>query len=330
MGDIPITIAAGDYDRTRPIRDKRVTVDGCDVTYLTLDPEELFFRAIRHQEFDVCELSFSSYMMQKQRGVGGYTAIPVFLSRAFRHSGIYIRTDRGIDTPADLRGRTVGVPEYQMTAAVWQRGMLHDEYNVAPGDLRWRSGGMEQPGRVERAPLAPPDGVDIAPIPDDKTLSGMLADGELDAVMSPRAPSCFAAGAPDIGRLFPDYRAAEQAYFSKTGLHPIMHLVAVRESLAERYPWLCATLYKAFREAKDLAIADLEKIGALAVSLPWVGAELEATRALLGDDIWPYGVAENTSEIEALIRYSHSQGLTARRLSMDELFAPTTFENAKI
>jgi 4,5-dihydroxyphthalate decarboxylase len=196
--------------------------------------------------------------------------------------------------------------------------------------MRWRSGGMEQPGRVERAPLSPPDGVDIAEIPEGKTLSGMLADGELDAVMSPRAPSCFVANAANIGRLFPDYRAAEQAYYTKTGLHPIMHLVAVRESLAERYPWLCATLYKAFREAKDLAIADLEKIGALALSLPWVGAELEATRALLGDDIWPYGVAANIAEIEALTRYSHEQGLTGQRLAIDELFASTTFEYAKI
>ena len=330
MGNISITIAAGDYDRTRPIRDGRVAVEGCDVTYLAIGSSELFFRALRHQEFDVCELSFSNYMTQKQRGVAGYIAIPVFLSRVFRHSGIYIRADRGIDAPADLRGRAVGVPEYPMTAAVWQRGMLQDEYGVAPGDMRWRTGGMEQTGRVERTPFTPPNGVDITPIAADKTLSGMLADGELDALMAPQAPSCFTRGAPNIVRLFPDYRAAEQAYYAKTGLHPIMHLVVVRDSLAERHPWLCASLYKAFREAKQLAIADLEKIGSLAVSLPWVGAELEATRALLGDDFWPYGVAENAKELETLIRYSHEQGLTERRLGVEELFAATTFEYAKL
>jgi len=330
MGDIQITIAAGDYDRTRPIRDGRVAVEGCDVTYLTIGSSELFFRAIRHQEFDVCELSFSNYMTQKQRGVAGYIAIPVFLSRVFRHSGFYIRTDRGIDGPEDLRGRTLGVQEYPMTAAVWQRGMLQDEYGVAPSEMRWRTGGMEQPGRVERAPFTPPDGVDIEPISGDKTLSGMLACGEIDALISPQAPSCFTRGDANIGRLFPDYRAAEQAYYAKTGLHPIMHLVVVRQSLAERHPWLCASLYKAFREAKQLAIADLERIGSLALSLPWVGAELDATRALLGDDFWPYGVAENAKEIETLIRYSHEQGLTERRLTVEELFAATTFEYARL
>ncbi len=330
MSDIPITIATGDYDRTRPIRDGRVTVEGCDVTYLSMPSGELFFRAIRHQEFDVCELSFSNYMTQKQRGATGYTAIPVFLSRVFRHSGFYIRTDRGIKTPEDLRGRTVGVPEYPMTAAVWQRGMLQDEYGVAPGEIHWRSGGMEQPGRVPRSPFTPPDGVEVTPIAAGETLSAMLAEGDIDALITPQPPSCFVRGAAHVGRLFPEYRAAEQAYYAKTGLHPIMHLVAVRESLAERHPWLCASLYKAFREAKRLAIADLEKIGSLALSLPWVGAELEATRALLGDDFWPYGVSENAKDIETLIRYSHEQGLTERRLSVEELFAATTFEYAKL
>ncbi len=330
MSDIPITIAAGDYDRTRPIRDGRVTVEGCAVTYLAMSSSELFFRALRHQEFDVCELSFSNYMTQKQRGVADYIAIPVFLSRVFRHSGFYIRDDRGINAPEDLRGRIVGVPEYPMTAAVWQRGMLQDEYGVAPGEMRWRTGGLEQPGRIERTPFTPPEGVEVTPILADRTLSGMLADGEIDALLSPSPPSCFTRGAANIGRLFPDYRAAEQAYYAKTGLHPIMHLVVVRESLAERHPWLCASLYKAFREAKQLAIAELEKIGTLALSLPWAGAELEATRALLGDDFWPYGVAENAKDIDALIRYSHKQGLTERRLSVEELFAATTFDYARL
>jgi 4,5-dihydroxyphthalate decarboxylase len=330
MGNIPITIVTGDYDRTRPIRDGRVSVEGCDVTHLSMNSSEIFFRAIRHQEFDVCELSFSNYMTQKQRGVAGYIAIPVFLSRIFRHSGIYIRTDRDIDKPEDLRGRTVGVQEYPMTAAVWQRGMLQDEYGIAPSDISWRTGGMEQVGRVERAPFTPPAGVDVTPIPADKTLSTMLADGELDALITPGAPSSFERGAPNIGRLFPNYREAEQAYYAKTGLHPIMHLVAVRESLAEQYPWLCASLYKAFRDAKKLAIADLENLGSLSIMLPWIGSELKATRALLGDDFWPYGVAENKKDIDALIRYSFEQGLTERRLGVEELFAATTFEYAKI
>ncbi len=330
MSTIPITIAAGDYDRTRPIKDGRVPVDGCDVTYLTMEPEELFFRAIRYEEFDVCELSLSSYIMQSSKGKTGYTAIPIFLSRAFRHSGFYVRTDRGIDGPADLKGKLVGMPEYQMTACVWQRGFLKDEYGIEASDIHWRSGGQETPGREERAPITLPPDIDLQRIPDDKTLAGMLESGELDALMLPRAPSCFVNGAPNVGRLFPDYRAAEQAYYKKSGLHPLMHMVAVKKSLVEKYPWLPANLYKAFRQAKDLAVADLERITALPLVLPWVGAELAATRAVLGEDFWPYGVMENEKELHALMRYQIEQGLTETEQRLEDLFAPTTFATAVV
>ena len=330
MAEVPITIVTGDYDRVRPIRDGRVRVDGCAVTFLNQEPEELFFRAIRYEEFDVCELSFSSYMVQKLKGRTGYTAIPVFPSRAFRHSGFYIRTDRGIDGPADLKGKTVGCPEYQMTACVWQRGFLKEEYGIEAADIHWRNGGQEQPGREERAPIELPPEIDLQHIPEDKTLAGMLESGELDALMLPRPPSCFLRGAPNVARLFPDYRAAEQAYYREAGLHPIMHLIAVRQSLVDRYPWLPANLYKAFRQAKNIAIEELERIVTLSVTLPWVGAELAATRAVLGEDVWPYGVAENRREIEALIRYQVEQGLTDREQSVEELFAETTLAVAKI
>jgi 4,5-dihydroxyphthalate decarboxylase len=330
MANIPITIAAGDYDRTRAIRDGRVTVEGCNVTYLPMHPEELFFRAIRYQEFDVCELSFSTYLMQRQRGISGYIAIPVFLSRVFRHSGFYIRTDRGIDSPEALKGKRVGVPEYQMTAAVWQRGLLQDEYDVAPSEITWRTGGLEQPGREERMAFEAPEGGEIKPLGPGETLNFMLESGELDAVIAPRTPACFLNGSPDISRLFPDYRAAEHDYYRKTGLHPIMHLVGVRQSLVEANPWLPASLYKAFRQAKDIALAELDAIGALAISLPWVGAEVAATKAVLGDDIWPYGVEDNRRDIDALIRYSHAQGLTARPLAVEEVFAETTLAVPRI
>ncbi|MGE4221198.1 MAG: PhnD/SsuA/transferrin family substrate-binding protein [Alphaproteobacteria bacterium] len=330
MPNVPITIATSVTDRTRPIMDGRVKVDGCDVTFLPMEIEELFFRAIRFQEFDVCELSMSSYMMQKQRGQLPFIAIPVFLSRAFRHSGIYIRTDRGINGPADLRGKTIGVPEYQMTAVVWQRGILRDEYGIHPREIHWRNGGTEQPGRVERAPLKVPDEIDLQAIPNDKTLAGMLASGELDAVMMPRAPSCFTAGHPNVGRLFPDYRPVEEAYYRKTGLFPLMHLVAVRESLVERYPWLPANIYKAFREAKDVAMADLNRIISFSVSLPWVLSDIAATKKVLGEDIWPYGIEPNRKAIETLVRYSHEDGLTQRQMPMEELFHPATFQIAKI
>ena len=330
MADVPITIAAGDYDRTRAIHDGRVRVDGCDVTYLTLRPEEVFFRAVRHAEFDVTELSFSTYLMLAQRGISAYIAIPVFLSRLFRHSGFYIRTDRGIDGPADLKGKTIGVPEFQVTAAVWQRGFLKDECGIEAWDIKWRAGGVEQPGRIEKLSLDLPDSYDYESIAPDKTLSGMLEAGEIDAIIAPSMPSCFRRGAPNVGRLWPDYRTVEQDYYRRTAMHPIMHVVGVRKSLVEKYPWLPANLYKAFRQAKDIAIADFEYITALNLTLPWVGAELEATRAVLGEDFWPYGLETNSKEVETLIRYSHEQGLTEPGLTARELFAETTLEVAKI
>src|SRR5580700_4959347 len=260
MADIPITIACGNYDRTRPIIDGRVRVEGCAVTCLPLFPEEIFFRAFRYHEFDVCELSFSSYLRTVAAGTSAYMGIPAFVSRIFRHSGIYIRRDAGIASPADLCGKRIGLPEYQITAVVWMRGMLAHEYGVAPTEIHWRSGGQEEPGRRERTPLKPIPGLDLKPIGDDQTLVGMLRNGELDALFTARAPSSFARGEPHIARLFADTRAAEIAYFKKTGLFPIMHLIGIRKTLAERYPWLATSVYKAFCEAKTLAMSNLTEI----------------------------------------------------------------------
>ena len=330
MVQIPITIACGDYDRTRAIKDGRVQVEGCAVTYIPLEPEEVFFRAFRYQEFDVSELSFSSYLRITDEGHSPYTAIPAFVSRVFRHSGIYIRTDRGIRSPADLKGRLVGVPEYQITAVVWMKGILQDEYGVRPADIHWRQGGQEQAGRGERTPLAPIADIDLQAIPSDKTLSGMLAAGELDALFTARAPSCFVEKAPHIGRLFPDYRNVEKAYYKKTGIFPIMHLIGLRKSLAERHPWLATSLYKAFVEAKAYAMKEVREINALPVTLPWLEAEALETMELMGEDFWRYGVEENRKEIETLARYSYEQGLVKKRLSVEDLFAPSTLEISKI
>ncbi|MEC7536424.1 MAG: ABC transporter substrate-binding protein, partial [Pseudomonadota bacterium] len=253
MGNIPITIATNDYDRTRAVKDGAVSVDGCDVTYLTMLPEEMFFRAVRYAELDVTELSLSTHMLQTQRGDAQYLGIPVFLSRVFRHSGFYIRTDRGIASGADLKRKKVGVPEYQMTAAVWQRGLLKDEFGIEPWEIAWRTGGLEETGREERTPINLPDKYDLQRIGPDQTLSGMLESGELDAVISPPMPSCLQRGAPNVARLWPEYRTAEQDYFRRTGIFPIMHILGVKKTLAEKYPWLPANLYKAYGQAKALA-----------------------------------------------------------------------------
>lgn len=330
MSKLTISVATGPYDRTRAIRDGLVEIDGCSTIYLELLPEELFFRAARHAEFDVCEMSFSTYLLQLARDATPYVAIPVFLSRAFRHSGFYIRTDRGILNPADMRGRTVGVPEYQMTAALWQRGLLRDEHGVGAEEIHWRTGGTEQPGRSERVAITLPPEIGVERIGADQTLSGMLAEGSLDAVIMPGVPSCFRRSAPNVGRLFPDYRAAEQAYYARTRLHPIMHVVVIRRSLLDSYPWLAASVLKAFEQAKAAAVEDLQYLTALRTTLPWLSAELDATRAVLGHDFWPYGVDGNRREIETLLRYSGQDGLLTRDLQLSELFAPETFDVSKV
>jgi len=320
MPDVPITVASGDYDRTRALREGTVGIAGCAVTYSTVEANALFIRNLKNQEFDVSEMSFSTYITLKARDAHHYTAVPVFLSRAFRHSAIFVRTDR-IASPADLKGKRVGTPEYLTTMLVWLRGLLSDEYGIAPSDLRWRLGGMEQPS----AKTAPPEeitGVEIKNIPADKTLAGMLANGELDALFTARPPSCFLKGAPNVGRLFADTRAVEQAYYKKSGVYPLMHAVGIRNTLLEKHPWIARATFDAFLKAKDTAIADLQKLAAFSITLPWVEAEYRATQAVLGKDIWPYWLEPNRKAIETLCRYLHEQGFTARRMTADELFAP--------
>ena len=280
--------------------------------------------------FDCCELSFSSYVRVASQGKNEYVGVPAFVSRVLRHSGFYIRTDRGIRTPEDLRGRLVGVPEYQMTAPVWMRGILEDEYGVKPTEIKWRSGGQEEPGRDERTPFEPPPGLDLQPIPEGRTLVDMFEAGELDALTTARAPSSFTSEKPNIGRLFPDFRTVEKEYYRKTRMFPIMHLMGVRKDLAEKHPWLPGSIYKALLAARDAAYEDVARTAALSVTLPWVDAERRDTVRLMGADYWRYGVEECRHEIEALARYSFSHGLSERQMTPEELFAESTFELSKI
>jgi 4,5-dihydroxyphthalate decarboxylase len=327
---VPITIACAEYDRTRPIKDGRVRVDGCEVTYLPLDPEELFFRAFRYHDFDVAELSFNSYLMTTSRNVCPYVAIPAFVSRHFRHSAIYIRTDRGIRGPADLKGKLVGLPEYQQTANVWMRGIFKEEFDLDPSDIRWRTGGQEEPGRDERTPLKLPAGIDLRPIPAGKTLNKMLIDGELDAVFSAREISAFVNRAANIGLMFPNYREVEMDYYRRSGMFPIMHLVGIRKTLVEKYPWLPASVYKAFCQAKKIAVAELKELSATKVTLLWPEVYVQDAVELMSDDFWRYGVVENAKDIDTLTRYSFEQGLATRKLSAEEIFHPSVFEISKV
>jgi 4,5-dihydroxyphthalate decarboxylase len=325
MSRLPITVATWDYDRVRPLTDGRVSIEGCEVNHLTMPVEECFERAYFHGEFEVAEIGFSPYLIALSRGVSPYVAVPVFLSRMFRHSAVYIRTDRGISGPADLRGKRVGVPEYQMSAVMWFRGYLQDEFGIAAKDINWVQGGLENPGRREKFPLNLPPSFPLAPAPDGETLSSMLAGGTLDAVMAARRPSCFVSAHPQVSRLFPDYRAAERDYYRKTGIFPIMHALGVRRDVHQKNPWLAASLCKAFTKAKRLADAEFAETTALKIGLPWVNAEYDETRALMGDDYWSYGLnPQNRRTLEAMARYSFEQGLAVRLLSVDEMFAEST------
>jgi 4,5-dihydroxyphthalate decarboxylase len=328
MTKLTVSLAGVDYDRTRALFDGTVQIEGCETIAVAMSPEQAFHRAFRFQEFDITELSLSSYMNVLDRGMSHYVAIPVFPSRLFRHSSIYIRTDRGITGPRDLAGRLVGVPEYQMTAAVWVRGILQDRYGVRPADMRWRTGGLEEPGRVEKSRLSLPD-IDLAPIPSTETLSRHLESGQIDALISALAPSCFGRD-PKIGRLFPDYRAAEEAYYKDTGIFPIMHVVGIRRRLIEAHPWLAVNTFMAYVRAKEICMRDMEKIGHLFTTLPWPVEELQRARALMGHDFWSYGADTNMRELEAVTRYAHEQGLTSRRIPLDELFVPSTLSLAKV
>jgi 4,5-dihydroxyphthalate decarboxylase len=325
-----ISLGCCDYDRTRAIFDGRAPIEGCEIIGAPIEPEEAFHRAFRFAEFDVSELSLSSHTLMTSRGQSQYVGLPAFVSRLFRHSGIYIRTDRGIRTPQDLRGKIIGVPEYQITANVWIRGILSDDFGVDPATLVWRRGGVEEPGRGERAPLTLPPGVALEDVPKGKTLSGMLEEGELDAVLSARAPSSFTRGAPNVGRLFPDYPTVEADYFRRTAIFPIMHNIGIRRSLFDLHPWLPVSVVKAFARARELAMAELGQIGHLYTSLPWSVANYEAARTLLGSDYWSYGFEANRHVLETFTRYHHRQGLSAQRVDPEQLFAPSTLDLTRI
>ncbi len=330
MNELRLSIAVGNYDRVRPLRDGEVKIDGVLPIFLDLEPEEIFFRAFRHAEFDVCEMSLSSTVVQIAKGTAEYIALPVYPSRIFRHTGIYIRTDRGIKRPEDLKGRRVGIPEYQLTACVWIRALLQDEYGVAPSDVTWVRSGIESPGRPEKIRLNLPEGVRMVEPDEPKSLSQLLADGDIDAIVAPRPPSCFERRLPHIGWLFPDPMAAAKEYFRRTGIFPIMHVLGVRRELVEAYPFLPASLVKAFTEAKDLTVARLEDNSAAKATLPWLEEQVAEARALMGHDFWSYGVESNRKLLDTFLEHHHKQGLSERRLAIEDIFPPSVMESVVI
>jgi 4,5-dihydroxyphthalate decarboxylase len=326
-----LTLACGDYDRTRALHDGTIAPEGIDLVTLRLPVEDIFFRMARFAEFDAAELSLSSYLLSMtDAGPGRFVAIPAFLSRSFRHGGIYVHAGSGIARPEDLAGKTVGLAEYQLTANVWIRGLLAEHHGVPVASVRYRTGGLHSPGRGEKLQLALPDDLDIAPIPPGRTLSDLLAAGEIDAIYSPRTPACYRAGHPAVRRLFGDVRAAEADYFRRTRIFPIMHVVVLRRDVYDANRWAARSLHRALVAARDLAWRDIDETAALRYMLPWLAVELEANRALLGADFWSYGLPGNEPALAALIGYSYAQGLARRAFAPRELFAPETLEDTII
>lgn len=330
MGKIHMTLACWDYDRTRPLQDGRVEVEGVDLTYLPLRVEETFWRMLRYQDFDAAEMSMGSFLMSRDKGFPRFVAIPVFPSRAFRHSCIYINTEAGIRQPKDLVGKRVGVPEYQITMAVWARGILQHEYGVKPQQMHWLTGGEEHPGREEKLKPDLPEDLVIQSIGPDRTLSSMLEAGEIDAMISAHMPSPFVRRSPKVARLIPDFRAVEEEYYRRTKLFPIMHTIVLREEVYEKSPWVAQSLYKAFCESKRMCMESMYEFSALKYMMAWCIAEMEAERDLMGEDSWPYGLEANRHVLETLVRYTHEQGLIKESLNIETLFAPNTLSDFKV
>jgi 4,5-dihydroxyphthalate decarboxylase len=330
MSKLKLSVAMGNYDRTRPLVDGDVQIDGTDPIYMLLSPEEMFFRAFRDVAFDISELSLSSFAVKTAAGTNPYVGVPVFPSRAFRHTSIYIRTDRGITSPADLKGRRIGTPEYQLTACVWARALLHEEYGVKPSDITWVRGGMEDPGRPEKIALQLPADVRLESAPADTTLSQLLERGDIDGIVGPRAPSSFERGDSRVAWLFPDTAKTATEYFRKTRIFPIMHVIGIRRELVEQQPWLPMAVFKAFAEAKSVALERLVDTSACKVTLPFVEETLRGARTLMGPDFWSYGVAPNRHVLDHFLHHHHAQGLSKRRLQVEELFHPATLESYKI
>ena len=330
MNRLRLTFSCWNYDRTRALADGSVRPDGIDLVYLTQPVEETFFRMLRYREFDCSEMSLSSYVASLNNENPPFIAIPAFPSRLFRHSCIFVSAKSAIRKPEDLKGKRVGVPEYQMTAPVWIRGILSDDYGVKVSDVEHFSGGEEEPGRDEKIKLNLPKEIRVRPIGPTQTLSRMIADGEIDALVTARAPSTFQSRPNDVKRLFPAYVEQEKEYYRRTKIFPIMHTVVIRRDVYTKNPWVAQSLYKALVAAKAQAYELYHQTAAMPAMLPWFVAHVEEARREMGDDWWPYGLEANRNVLDTFLRYHHEQGLSKRRFAPEELFAKETMASYKV
>jgi len=324
MADLQLTLACGPYDRTQALRDGTVRPDGIELTYVAAQPAEIFWRMLQYREFEVSEMSMSNYISVVGAGDSPFIAIPAFLSRVFRHGYIFVNTNAGIEKPSDLIGKRAGVPEYSQTAAVFARAVLEHEYGVKPSQIEWIQ------GRADRMRLDLPPDIRITAAPAGSELSDMLEHGEIDFLVTGNNPMSFRRGAPTVRRLFPNYRELERDYYKRTGIYPIMHTVVIRSDIYERYPWVALSLYRAFCAAKDRCYRLLLETGSPKASFGWLQAIIEEEQAVFGQDWYPYGVEQNRRSLEALLQFNYEQGLTPRRIKIDELFAPSTMRDVPL
>jgi 4,5-dihydroxyphthalate decarboxylase len=330
MGNNRVSITYGGevYDRTALLHSGDIQPRGVDLRYLQMDIEDLFWRQSRNGEFDVAEYSLGAYLASVQKPDWDFIGLPIFPSKAFRHSAIYVHTESGIRTPKDLEGRTIGTPEWSMTASLWLRGILSEHYGVDLRRIRWRTGGLDQPGRSEKSGMQPPEQFDIAPLPDNNTLGQAFFARQIDALVCARTPLVFRDSPHMIGSLFADLRSEEQAYFAATNIFPIMHIVVMRKSLAKEHPWLANSLVNAFKEAQQRSIDRLMDPGFSVSSLAWEASYAREEAKIMGN-AFAHGISENRTTLEALCRYAHDQGFTKRLLTIADLFEPSTLAEHK-
>lgn len=330
MSKVPLTVALGNYDRHWPLFSGEVQAEGIDLKAFPMTIEEIFWRQAQFTDFDACEFAGASYIILRARDANPFTAIPVFPSRSFRHNAVYVNANAGIAKPQDLKGKRMGVPEYEMTAMLWIRDFLQKDYGVAPADMEWFTGGQRDRGRKPRVTYDLPGGVVVHPPEPDKTLDDMLDRGEIDALMAARIPEPMVSGSPNIRRLFPNFREVESDYFRRTGLFPIMHAVVIRNDIIQKYPWIPMNLYWAFVRARDLAVDRLRDTIASAATMPSTLAAVEEDLALMGHDFWPYGAESNRKHYGYLVSLTFEQGLAVREVPYEELYAPSCYDEFKI
>ena len=329
MSQLPLTIAISDYDHVRDFQDGRIEAEGIDANFLNFQVEEIFYRFVNFREWDVSEMSFGKYVALKSQGDESLTSIPVFPSRVFRLSSIFVTADSPLRSVADLAGKKVGVPEWAQTAAIYTRGYLVHQAGIPLDKITWVQAGVSSPGRKEKVALNLPDGVSLTPVA-DKSLEEMLLSGEIDAIMSAHPPEIFEHGGPEIVRLVGDYQAMEQAYFQETGIFPIMHTMAVRTEISNAHPWMLGNLLTAFNAAKNNSVARAREMTASRFPIPWGPYYTEQSEAMFGDDYWPYGIEDNRVTLDAFLQYSFEQGVCQRRLQVEDLFPKNVLSSFKV